>query len=127
MVLIVEDYYQYDSYYYHPYLYHCQNSYSHLYWYGAQMQLVHLVAVEAFDAALEVAAEANPDVRPRELQGRSPPSGPTPGPRCAPPCVQPLLPRRVCWYPQVHRWQRLLSMTSDGQALLPVRETCNGM
>lgn len=84
MVLIVEDYYQYDSYYYHTYLYHCQNSYSHLYWYGAQMQLVHLVAVEAFDAALEVAAEANPDVRPRELQGAFPPIRPDTWPEVRP-------------------------------------------
>ena len=42
----------------------------------AQMQLVHLVAVEAFDAALEVAGEANPDVRPRDLQGAFPPIKP---------------------------------------------------
>lgn len=39
----------------------------------AQMQLVHLVAVEAFDAALDVAAEANADVRHRDLQGAFPP------------------------------------------------------
>ena len=42
----------------------------------AQMQLVHLVAVEAFDAALEVAGEANTDVRPRDLQGAFPPIRP---------------------------------------------------
>ena len=52
----------------------------------AQMQLVHLVAVEAFDAALEVAAEAYPDVRPRELQGAFPPIKPDTWPEV---CYQP--------------------------------------
>ena len=53
----------------------------------AQMQLVHLVAVEAFDAALEVAGEANPDMRIRELQGAFPPIKDDTWPEARPLCT----------------------------------------
>ena len=38
-----------------------------------QMQLVHLVAVEVFEAALDAAAQEDPDIKKRDLQGALPP------------------------------------------------------